>query len=56
MKIKCLKQDTGEIGLNSQVWPVKKGLVDVPDMVAARLCQCYPDEFQPADAGKEGDG
>lgn len=55
MKIKCLKQQSGEIGINGQYWPVKKGIADVPDDVGARLCLCYPDEFQPAEAGKESE-
>lgn len=57
MKIKCLKQNDGEVGMDGQCWPVKKGVAEVPDESGARLCQCYPDEFQPAEtAGKEGDG
>lgn len=56
MKVQTLKQATGEIGLDGRTWPVKKGVAEVPDDVGGRLCQCYPDEFQPADTGKkEGD-
>lgn len=53
MKIKCLKQKDGEIGMDGQYWPVLKGVAEVSDEVGDRLIQCYPDEFRPD--GKESE-